>query len=101
MNETNNSASMSGSWPNNMMSSGAMPSGDLPNNSGSWDEFAPPEERKKLAFDLWRSLPDVNSGIPEDLIADELCAASRHATVWQLQFRMQAIYYNGLYITKS
>ena len=76
MNETNNSASMSGSWPNNMMSSGAMPSGDLPNNSGSWDEFAPPEERKKLAFDLWRSLPDVNSGIPEDLIADELCAAS-------------------------
>ena len=76
MNETNNSASMSGSWPNNMMSSGAMPSGDLPNNSGNWDEFAPPEERKKLAFDLWRSLPDVNNGIPEDLIADELCAAS-------------------------
>ena len=96
MNETNNSESMSGPWPNSERLSG-----DLPINSGNWDEFAPPEERKKLAFDLWRSLPDVNSGIPEDLIADELRAASRHATVWQLQFRMQAIYYNGLYITKS
>ena len=96
MNETNNSESMSGPWPNR-----ERPNGEMTNGNENWDEFALPEERKKLAFDLWRSLSDVNSGIPEDLIADELCAASRYATVRRLQFRMQAIYYNGLYITKS
>ena len=76
MNEMNHSENISGQWPNSGSPNEERLSGELPNNSGSWDEFAPPEERKKLAFDLWRSLPDVNNGIPEDLIADELCSAS-------------------------
>lgn len=33
-------------------------------------------KRRKDALDLWRSLKDVNSNLPEDLICDELTAAS-------------------------
>ena len=34
------------------------------------------EKRRKDALDLWRSLKNVNASLPEDLIADELTAAS-------------------------
>ena len=34
------------------------------------------EKRRKDAIDLWRSLSSVNTNLPEDLIADELTAAS-------------------------
>ncbi len=33
-------------------------------------------KRRKDALDLWRSLKDVNANLPEDLISDELTAAS-------------------------
>ena len=33
-------------------------------------------KRRKDALDLWRSLKDVNANLPEDLIGDELTAAS-------------------------
>ena len=36
----------------------------------------PEAKKRKDALDLWRSLKDVNANLPEDLIADELTAAS-------------------------
>ena len=40
----------------------------------NWSESD--EKRRKDAIDLWRSLSNVNENLPEDLIADELTAAS-------------------------
>ena len=39
-------------------------------------ENDPEAKKRKDALDLWRSLKNVNANLPEDLIADELCAAS-------------------------
>ena len=36
----------------------------------------PEAKKRKDALDLWRSLKDVNANLPEDLISDELTAAS-------------------------
>jgi hypothetical protein len=39
-------------------------------------ENDPEAKKRKDALDLWRSLKDVNANLPEDLISDELTAAS-------------------------
>ena len=39
-------------------------------------ENDPEAKKRKDALDLWRSLNSVNANLPEDLIADELTAAS-------------------------
>ena len=39
-------------------------------------ENDPEVKKRKDALDLWRSLKNVNANLPEDLIADELTAAS-------------------------
>ena len=39
-------------------------------------ENDPEAKKRKDALDLWRSLKNVNANLPEDLIADELTAAS-------------------------
>ena len=50
-------------------------SGQAPNLPGT--EMNDSEaRRRKDALDLWRSLKNVNANLPEDLIADELTAAS-------------------------
>lgn len=47
---------------------------DPSRTKANWSEFD--EKRRKDAIDLWRSLSSVNGNLPEDLIADELTAAS-------------------------
>ena len=39
-------------------------------------ENDPEAKKRKDALDLWRSLKNVNANLPEDLISDELTAAS-------------------------
>ena len=56
--------------PNELPLSGQAP--NLPETE--MNEFE--ARRRKDALDLWRSLKNVNANLPEDLIADELTAAS-------------------------
>ena len=40
------------------------------------ENWSDPSQKRAFAIDLWRSLSNVNANLPEDLIADELTAAS-------------------------
>ncbi len=52
-----------------------LPSVQDPNQPGK-EQNDPEARRRKDALDLWRSLKNVNANLPEDLISDELTAAS-------------------------
>ena len=49
-------------------------------------ENDPEAKKRKDALDLWRSLKDVNANLPEDLISDELTAASDAADLETTSF---------------
>ena len=49
-------------------------------------ENDPEAKKRKDALDLWRSLKNVNANLPEDLIADELTAASDAADLETTSF---------------